>query len=256
MKREARSLVGGRLSGKKAIVTGAGRGIGRRIAQMFAEASADVLAVDIDAAALDTLRKEGIGIYAADLTDPNAVVRFGVAANQIFAGKVDILVNAAAIVVMGWIDQLAPADWNKTLRGEIDTVFLVTQAVWPYLKASGRASIINFGSANAHVALDGLPAIAHAAGKGAVTSMTRQLAMEGGPHGIRANTIAPGFTVTEETARHLDNPEVMKSVRSKLMIDRLGQSDDIGYLALYLGSDESGFVTGSDFRIDGGATAW
>jgi NAD(P)-dependent dehydrogenase (short-subunit alcohol dehydrogenase family) len=86
--------------------------------------------------------------------------------------------------------------------------------------------------------------------------MTRQLAMEGGPHGIRANTIAPGFTVTEETQQHLYDEDMMASVKSKLMIDRLGRTADIGYLAIYLASEESGFVTGADFRIDGGATAW
>jgi NAD(P)-dependent dehydrogenase (short-subunit alcohol dehydrogenase family) len=168
---------------------------------------------------------------------------------------VDILVNAAAIVKFGPVDELSKADWDITLRGEIDTVFLVTRKMWPLLQASGKGSIINFSSANAHVALDGLPALAHTAGKGAVLAMTRQLAMEGGPHNIRANTIAPGFTVTEETEQHLDSP-LMKNVRAKIMLDGLGQPEDIGWLAIYLGSDESRFVTGSDFRIDGGATAW
>ena len=85
--------------------------------------------------------------------------------------------------------------------------------------------------------------------------MTRQMAMEGGPKGIRANSIAPGFTVTEETEQHLDTP-LMENVRAKLMVGRLGTTEDIGHLAIYLGSDESGYVTGADFRIDGGATAW
>ena len=170
-------------------------------------------------------------------------------------GDVQILVNAAAIVVFAWIEAMSFADWKTTLAGELDTIFLVTRALWPLLKSSG-GSIVNFSSANAHVALDGSPALAHCAGKGGVLAMTRQLAMEGGKHGIRANSIAPGFTLTEETRRHLGNADMMNAVRAKLMSDRLGTTEDIGWLIVYLASDESGYVTGADLRIDGGATAW
>lgn len=240
-----------RLAGKFVVVTGAGRGIGRQVAQMMAAQGARVLAVDLNAGALASLT--GMQTHVADLTDEGAVATLAARVAQ--QGPVDALVNAAALVVMGWIEDLTYADWQRTLRAEVDSVFLVTRALWPMLKVRG-GSIINFSSANAHGALAGLPAVAHTAGKGAVLAMTRQLAMEGGPHRIRANTIAPGFIVTGETERHLDNPVMMDAVRAKLMIDRLGQTDDIGHLAIYLASDESGFVTGADFRIDGGATAW
>ncbi|MDE3175231.1 MAG: SDR family oxidoreductase [Pseudomonadota bacterium] len=106
------------------------------------------------------------------------------------------------------------------------------------------------------MALPGLPAIAHCAGKGGVMAMTRQMALEGGPLRIRANSIAPGFVLTEETQRHRDNAALMASVRAKLMIDRLGEPEDIAWLAVYLGSEESRFVTGADVSIDGGATAF
>lgn len=238
-----------RLTGKRAVVSGAGRGIGRKIALMYADQGADVLAVDIDAKAMQGLPMQ---THAADLTNEAEVQALADACPW---EAVDILVNAAAICRFAPIAEMTKADFDLTIRGEIDTVFLMTRAFWPHLERSGAASVINFGSANAHNALNGLPAIAHTAGKGAAMAMTRQIAMEGGPLGIRANTIAPGFTVTEETEQHLDTP-LMANVRAKLMVGRLGTTEDIGHLAIYLGSDESGYVTGADFRIDGGATAW
>ena len=95
--------------------------------------------------------------------------------------------------------------WKKTLIGELDVVFVACKAAWPHLVQRGGGSIINFASANAHVALPGSPALAHCAGKGGVLAMTRQLAMEGAPHNIRANTISPALVVTSATQPVLDN---------------------------------------------------
>ena len=101
-----------------------------------------------------------------------------------------------------------------------------------------------------------LPALAHTAGKGGVLAMTRQLAMEGAPHRIRANSISPGMIVTGATRPVLERPELLASVKDKLMVDRLGKPDDIAWGAVYLASDEAGYVTGTDLSIDGGALAW
>lgn len=251
---------GQRLAGKKAVVTGAGRGIGKGIAAMFAAQGAEVLACDINGSALEALRDEvraaglaEIAIVPADLTTEDGAGMLADAARDL--GGAQVLVNAAAIVVFAWIEDMSFADWKKTIAGELDTVFLVTRALWPLLKQGG-GSIINFSSANAHVALDTSPALAHCAGKGGVLAMTRQMAMEGGPHGIRANSIAPSFTLTEETERHLGNETMMRAVKSKLMLDMLATPEDIGWLATYLASDEARYVTGADLSIDGGATAW
>lgn len=230
-----------RLKGKIAVVTGSANGIGQGCAALFAQEGATVIAIDRE---------------QADLTDEAAT-------NALFAqigathGRIDILVNAAAFAVFDWIESLSYQDWKTTLTGELDIVFLPTRAAWPWMKASGSAAIINFASANARHALDGSPALAHCAGKGGVLAMTRQLAMEGGPHGIRANSIAPGFVVTAATRRHLETDPAMEAkVLAKNMIKRLGQPEDIAWCAVWLASDEARYVTGADFAVDAGATAW
>jgi NAD(P)-dependent dehydrogenase (short-subunit alcohol dehydrogenase family) len=124
------------------------------------------------------------------------------------------------------------------------------------MKARGGGSIINFASANAYVSLPS-GALAHCATKGGVLAMTRQLASEGAPHHIRANTISPALIVTSHTKERLDHePGFKEMVLKSIMLDRLGTPEDIGYCATYLASDESGWVTGADIRVDGGATAF
>lgn len=214
-----------------------------------------MVAVDRDAAALSGLG-DGIEARACDLLDEAAVAALIAAVDDQY-GKIDILLNAAAFATFKWIEELSYAEWRNTLSGELDIVFLPTRAAWPLLKKSTAASVINFASANARHALDGSPALAHCAGKGGVLAMTRQLAMEGAPHGIRANTIAPGFIETQATAAHLAaDPGFKSQVLSKNMIKRLGHVDDIAWCAVWLGSDEAGYVTGAGIPVDAGATAW
>lgn len=244
-----------RLAGKVALVTGAGHGIGRGCALRFAAEGATVIAVDRDAAALADLG-DAFEVRACDLLDEAAVADL-IADAGVRHGRLDILVNAAAFATFKWIEELSYAEWRSTLSGELDIVFLLTRAAWPLLKASGAASIINFASANARHALEGSPALAHCAGKGGILAMTRQLAMEGAPHGIRANSIAPGFIETQATAAHLAaDPAFRDQVLSKNMIKRLGHVDDIAWCAVWLASDEAGYVTGADIPVDAGATAW
>ena len=250
-----------RLAGKVAIVTGIGAGIGRGCALMLARHGARVMSCDLDSAAaeegLALAQAEGLAVesvHPCDLTQPASVERL-VAKTVERYGGIDILINAAAWgAFVPFAEMDYQRDWRRTLTGELDLVFLACQAVWPHMIARGGGSIINFASANAHVTLNGSPAVAHCAGKGGVLAMTRQLAAEGAPHGIRANTISPALVVSGATKPVLELPGFLENVMAKLMIKRLGQPEDIGWCAVYLASDESSWVTAADFCIDGGAT--
>lgn len=262
MRNENKATLSTRLKDRVAVVTGSGSGIGAGCALMFARHGAEVFAVDLDPDALAETaagaRAEGLDLktITADMTDPRSVREMiDRVAEQ--SDRIDVLVNAAAVADFVWIEEMDyDRHWRRTITGELDTVFLACRTAWPQLVRSKSASIINLASANAYVALKNSPALAHTAGKGGVLAMTRQLAMEGGPHGIRANSISPGMIVTSATRPVLERPELMRSVRDKLMVDRLGTPEDIAWIAVYLASDESTYVTGADFRVDGGALAW
>ena len=251
-----------RLSNKVAVVTGAGNGIGEGVARTLAACGAIVVGCDVDAVAAERAKgraaADGLSldiVAPCDLLDEEQAGRL-MDDVGLRHGRIDILVNAAAVASFAWIEDLSLADWRRTLTGELDIVFIATKAAWPHLKVSGAASVVNFASANAYHALEGSPALAHCAGKGGVLAMTRQLAMEGAPHGIRANTISPGFILTAATAAHVaSDPAFEARVLEKNMIKRLGRPEDIGWCAAWLASDESGYVTGADIPVDAGATA-
>jgi NAD(P)-dependent dehydrogenase (short-subunit alcohol dehydrogenase family) len=247
-----------RLAGRIAVVTGIGAGIGKGCALHFAREGATVYGCDIDQAAAQATADEGQGegsgaIYAhrVDLTSESEVEAWFAT----ISSGIDILVNAAAAAVFAPVETMAYADWKFTLAAELDNVFLCCRAAWPLFKARGGGAIVNFASANAYVTLPGSFAAAHCAGKGGILAMTRQLAAEGAPHGIRANSISPGPILTAATRDVFLSPVMNATVLNGLMIKRLGQPDDIARAALFLASDEAGFITAADLRVDGGATA-
>jgi NAD(P)-dependent dehydrogenase (short-subunit alcohol dehydrogenase family) len=255
--------MGERLKGRVAVVTGSGGpGIGRGCALAFAREGAHVVGCDRDKeSAAETeavITGEGLSYqtFIADLTDPTQNEALMAFAAKTFGG-IDILVNSAAIVEFAPIGEMDyEKHWRRTMVGELDLVFLGCKAAWPYLMTSGRGSIINLASANSYVSLPGAGAVAHCATKGGVLAMTRQLAAEGAPHGIRANCISPAAIVTGHTQERLDHePGFKEMFLGSLLIKRPGLPADVGHAAVYLASDESSFVTGTDIRVDGGATA-
>jgi NAD(P)-dependent dehydrogenase (short-subunit alcohol dehydrogenase family) len=253
----------GRLLGKVALVTGIGAGIGREIGLMFAREGATVVGCDISEARAEatiaTAATEGLAfesVHPVDLTKPADVERYvRMAADK--HGRLDIVVNAAAITPhLSTVDVMDyEKQWVPTLVGEVDLVFLVVKAAWPQLVKAGGGSIINFASVAA-LRAGGVGMIAHCAGKAAVLGMSRQIAVEGGPIGIRCNTIAPGWVQTAATAAVADALGATPDrILQRLAIKRLGRPEDIAYAAVFLASDESTWVTGANFSIDGGAMA-
>jgi NAD(P)-dependent dehydrogenase (short-subunit alcohol dehydrogenase family) len=251
-----------RLKGKVCIITGTGGGMGRAAAIMFAKEDARVVGCDINAtnaeATLDTVRSAGgqmVSLHPCDMSVRCDVDRLMGFAIQHY-GRIDVLYNNASMAYFGWLPDMTYEMWSKTLREELDVVFHGCQAVFPHMIKAGGGSIINVGSTSGKIGYEVLPALAHTAAKGGVIAMTKQIAMEGGKHSIRCNTISPGLVLTNQTREFINMPEWFAPMKAKLMLGRVGLPEDIAPLAVYLASEESTWVTGADFAIDGGTTAW
>jgi NAD(P)-dependent dehydrogenase (short-subunit alcohol dehydrogenase family) len=252
----------GRLKDKVCIITGTGSGMGRAAALLFCTEGAKVVGSDINADnAQATLRdaqqagRQMVSLQPADLTKQERCDALVDLALKTYGG-IDVVYNNAATAYFGWMDKFTYEEFARTIEQELLIVFRFCKTVWPHLVARGGGSIINVASTSAKVAYKALPGIAHTAAKGGVLAMTRQLAMEGGKHNIRANTISPGLIETGATREQLKDPNFVNPMMEKLMLGRIGQPEDVAPAAVYLASDESSFVTGADIAIDGGTTAW
>jgi NAD(P)-dependent dehydrogenase (short-subunit alcohol dehydrogenase family) len=247
-----------RLEGRIALVTGAASGIGRATAQLFAEEGAHVYLADVNAGGAEAAAGEmtAAGLAATPLT---ADVSLGQDVTAMFRavekrhGRLDVLVNNAGLNVRGDFRHLSDADWARIREVNLDGVVRVARDGFDLLRASGRGSLINVASIMAHRGLRQLTA--YSATKGAVAALTRGLAVEYAPFGIRVNALCPGFVHTALTARALKNPAIEKALVESTALRRLGQPEEIASAALFLAGDEASYVTGAELAVDGGMSA-
>jgi meso-butanediol dehydrogenase / (S,S)-butanediol dehydrogenase / diacetyl reductase len=241
-----------RLKDKVALITGSGSGIGRATALLFAREGATIVGCDInpehDKETVRLVEQAGRRMHSTaplDLAEPeqaeawieDAIARFG---------RIDVLYNNAGFSPAGSFEAQTHQDWRTAMRNEVDVAYYPTHAVWPHMKAAGGGSIINTSSIIANQT-NGTHLNAHGIGKGAIASFAPHLAVEGGPLGIRVNTISPGLTRTNQTEKFIT---ALDDRRTPL--GRVGVPEDVALVALFLACDDSRFVTGANIVVDGG----
>jgi NAD(P)-dependent dehydrogenase (short-subunit alcohol dehydrogenase family) len=249
-----------RLQHKVAIITGAAQGIGKGTAKLFASEGAKVVVADVD----DAKAEQTIGeitaaggeaaFIHADVEQEEAIqemVRFAVDRY----GKLDVLMNNAYWSQWGTVVELERADWDRSLNIMVRAIYLGCKYSIPHMIEAGGGSIINIASV--HGMLAAARSAAYEAAKAAVISLSRQIAVDFGPRGIRCNAICPGWIITERGEVNLArDPGRYERAIQVYPVRRGGRPIDIAFGALYLASDESTFVTGTSLVIDGGLTTW
>ncbi len=248
-----------RLENKVALVSGGARGIGRAISRRFAEEGAKVVLGDVledegEQNASEIRAADGDALFVTlDVTE-EASWAAAVDATLAAYGRLDILVNNAGISIgRPTFEEVTLDDWEKTMAVNSTGVFLGAKAVVEQMKTQRSGSIINIASISGIIGVSG--SAAYSASKGAVRVLTKYLALRLAEYGIRANAIHPGGVETHLTAEYYADPENLRQVVSLHPLGRVGQPTDIASGAVYLASDDSLWVTGSDLVIDGGHIA-
>jgi NAD(P)-dependent dehydrogenase (short-subunit alcohol dehydrogenase family) len=237
-----------RLSGRRALITGAARGIGAEIAASFRREGADLALIDIDDRVAKTATSLDARAYRVDLADvesTRAVVGRAIAD----LGGLDILVNNAGILKMAPLLEIDPADWDLTFAVNVRAMLVTIQVAAKTMIANQRGAIINMASMGGKV---GGPNQAHyAASKAAVISLTQVAAKELGAHGITVNCICPGYVLTEMGAA-TRTEAMVREWSSKSPLGRLAEPSDVAHMAVFLASDEASYCTGQAMNVTGG----
>ena len=246
------------LMGKGAVVTGAGRGIGKAIAKALAASRAGVVVcdIDLDAAARVAGEIESSGGKAlpanADVRIRSEIEQMVQKGTQEFGG-IQILVNNAGVVLRKPAEEITEEEWDKVIDINLKGTFLCAQTVGKAMIQRGEGGrIINIASIMGGVALP--PRAAYCASKGGIIALTKDLAAEWAKYGVTVNTISPGWTVTEMTQAYFSQEEVRGFLLERIPLNRLGKPEDIANLAVFLASEYSGYITGQAIFVDGGWT--
>lgn len=254
-------MTGPRLAGKVAVITGTGSGQGRAAALLFAAEGATVVGCDrngdrdAETAAMVKAAGGTMTSTVLDLTDENEVTAWA-AETVAVHGRVDVLYANAAATTFGPVETVSLEDWHFALTYELDVVFLPVKHFWAALGASGSGAIVLVGSTAGVTGSTTNLRAAHTVTKGGVVALTKQLAAEGAPHGIRVNCVSPGMIRTPATERHLLAPDhPMNTIWKSIPLRRIGTPEEVVRCALFLASAEASYVTGANLMVDGGWSA-
>ena len=247
-----------RLKDKIALVTGSGAGIGLATAKLFAGEGAHVYITDVDgeaaAKAASILTAQGCSVTAVTVDvsrgqDVSALMRL----IEMQHRRLDAVVNNAGINVRADFRNMSDADWVRLREVNLDGIVRIARDAFPLMKASGRASLINLASIMGHRGMRTLAA--YGATKGAISALTRGLAVEYAAYNIRVNALAPGFIETALTERVLKVKQFADALLEQTPLHRFGTAEDVAQAALFFASDESSFITGAELAVDGGMAA-